>query len=200
MGAVSKKDAYHHGDLAAVLTEAARVLVEDSGPDKLSLSAACRVAGVSTAAPYRHFADKEALLLAVVMAGMERQRARMLAAVEGQTPGSIAAITALGEAYVGFALAEPGVFRLMFGLTKTHKDNATLIGAGRATFGVLLAQVAARMGRAEPDDAVVATAFPLWTFVHGLAFLLIDEKAAALTIRVDVPAVLADNTRRLLAD
>jgi AcrR family transcriptional regulator len=52
---MAKKDGYHHGDLRAGLVEAARALVEANGPEKLSLSDACRAAGVSTAAPYRHF-------------------------------------------------------------------------------------------------------------------------------------------------
>ena len=197
---MQKRDAYHHGDLRAGLVEAARALVEEKGPDRLSMTDACRAAGVSTAAPYRHFSDKDDLLLAVALAGLGRQRAAMQAATEGHPPGSEAAISAMGLAYVTFARTEPGVFRLMFALTGAHKDSAALMTAGRDTFGVLLAQIAARLGRDGIDDVVIARSFPLWTFVHGLSFLLIDEKAQAMQVPVDLPTLVADNTRRLLAD
>lgn len=196
---MAKKDAYHHGDLRAGLVEAARVLVEREGPERLSLSAACRAARVSTAAPYRHFADKDALLLAVALEGLHRQSARMQAATEAHPPGSVEAIAAIGLAYVDFAQAEPGVFRLMFGLTRAHEGNADVLAAGQACFGVVLRQVALRDGKTEIDGAIVATGFRLWTFVHGLAFLLIDEKTVAMNIAFDVAAFIRDGTRRLLA-
>ncbi len=195
---MGKKAAYHHGDLRAVLVEAARALVEAHGPDKLSLSDACRAARVSTAAPYRHFADKDALLLAVALEGMLRQRARMDAALIGHAPGSDAAIAALGIAYVEFAQAEPAVFRLMFGLTRTHKDFPDLLKAGRACFAIVLDQVA-RRDPAASEAAVLATGFRLWTFVHGLSFLLIDEKAVSMDIQVDLNDFVLENARRLLA-
>jgi hypothetical protein len=61
--------------------------------------------------------------------------------------GSEAAITAIGRAYVDFALREPGVFKLMFSLTRGHADEAALVAKGEATFGIVLAQIAARTGR-----------------------------------------------------
>ena len=78
-----KKSRYHHGDLRAGLIEATRRLVEEKGPDGFSVSDACRLAGVSTAAPYKHFKDKNEMLVAMVMEGMVRHRDNMLAALEG---------------------------------------------------------------------------------------------------------------------
>lgn len=195
-----RKGAYHHGDLRADLVEAVRGLVEAHGPDRFSVADACRAAGVSTAAPYRHFADKDAMLHAVALEGIRRQRAAMAGAVEGRVPGSNAALIAMGRAYVDFAMAEPGVFRLMFGLTRSHGEDEALVAEGWETYHVLLAQVAARLGRAEPDPEVMARSFPMWTFVHGLSFLWIDEKVTVLKLQVSIDAVLADFTARMLAD
>lgn len=64
MATLRKADTCHHGDLRAGLIETVRQLVEEKGPDRFSVSDACRLAGVSTAAPYRHFSDKEDMLLA----------------------------------------------------------------------------------------------------------------------------------------
>ncbi|MEJ8562537.1 TetR/AcrR family transcriptional regulator [Yoonia sp. GPGPB17] len=74
-----KRTSYHHGDLRSQLIEATRQLVEEKGPDHFSVSEACRRAGVSTAAPYKHFKDKTEMLREVAAAGMIRQSEQMLA-------------------------------------------------------------------------------------------------------------------------
>lgn len=198
---MAKKDGYHHGDLRAGLVEAARALVEANGPERLSLSDACRAAGVSTAAPYRHFPDKDALLFAVAQGGMDRQAGAMSEAASRHPLGSLEAIIAIGRAYVDFALREPGLFKLMFSLTRGHADEAELVRKGEATFGILLAQIAARTGRPSDHPEVVLTGFRLWTFVHGLSFLLIDDKLGKLDLDrlVDIDAMIADAGRRFLA-
>ncbi|CAH0131208.1 TetR/AcrR family transcriptional regulator [Roseomonas sp. CECT 9278] len=194
------KPRYHHGDLRAGLIEAARRLVEAKGPERLTMSDASRAAGVSTAAPYRYFADRDALLDAVALEGMERQRHAMQAGGDSHPPGSDAAISAIGLAYIGFATRERGVFRLMFSLTRTHARHPQLLQTGRATFGVLLRHLAQRDGVATDDPSVLARGLKLWTFVHGLSFLLIDDKVSAMEIPLDLPATVADATRRFLRD
>jgi AcrR family transcriptional regulator len=196
---MNKPDSYHHGNLRADLVEAVRRLVEEKGPDRFSVSDACRIAGVSTAAPYRHFADKEEMLLAVAIEGIRRQRSGMEAAVAERATGTDATLTALGMAYVAFARTEPAVFRLIFGLTRTHRDHADIMTEGMLTYGVLLDQIAYRLGHADRTPEVMRQSFPLWTFVHGLSFLLIDDKLAALKLEVDLEAVIADSLRKLLA-
>lgn len=198
---MEKRAQYHHGDLRAGLVEAVRGLVETHGPDRFSVADACRAAGVSTAAPYRHFADKDAMLVAVAMEGMARQRAQLAQAMAAHPSGSNAALNAMGLAYVEFALAEPGVFRLMFGLTRTHGDHPDMIACGMETYGLLLVQIGARLRIPDVQDPqVLARAFPFWTFVHGLSFLLIDEKITALCLTISVPDLVADFTARMLAD
>ncbi len=89
-----KKERYHHGDLRAGLIEAARQLVEEKGPERLTMSDASRAAGVSTAAPYRYFADRDALLDAVALEGLERQRQAMQEGGDMHPLGSDAAVAA----------------------------------------------------------------------------------------------------------
>jgi len=195
-----KKDRYHHGDLRAGLIEAARSLVEEKGPERLTMSDASRASGVSTAAPYRYFADKDELLDAVALEGMGRHREAMEAGAAGHPLGSDAAVTAIGLGYVNFALREPGIFKLVFSLTRTHAGNPQLLQEGRAAFGVLLRQLAHRY-RAPPEDpSILARGLKLWTFVHGLSFLLIDDKVSAMEIPLDLPGILADAARRFLRD
>lgn len=195
-----KKGRYHHGDLAAGLIEAARLLVEEKGAERLTMSDASRAAGVSTAAPYRYFADKDALLDAIASDGMERHRKAMQDASDAHPLGSEAAVAAIGLAYIRFATQERGVFKLMFSLTHTHGQNAGLLQKGRETFGVLLRHLAHRFGAPADDPSILARGLKLWTFVHGLSFLLIDDKVSAMQIPLDLPAMVADATRRFMHD
>jgi AcrR family transcriptional regulator len=195
-----KKERYHHGDLRAGLIEAARLLVEAKGPDRLTMSDASRAAGVSTAAPYRYFADRDALLDAIASEGMERHRKLMQDAGDAHPLGSEAAVAAIGLAYIRFATEERGVFRLMFSLTRTHGQNPGLLQTGRETFGVLLRHLAHRYGLPADDLSILSRGLKLWTFVHGLSFLLIDDKVSAMEIPLDLPAMVADAARRFMRD
>lgn len=197
---IRRKSGYHHGDLRAQLVEATRHLVEEKGADHVSVSAACRVAGVSTAAPYRHFRDRDEMLAAVAVEGMKRQYAQMVAAIEGLPPGSLERIQALGRVYVTFARTEPGVFRLSFGM-KHDLDTLEMQPGGDVTpFDLVRREVAAVIGRPEVDDEATRRAFLLWTFVHGLSFLLIDDKVAVAGMPIDVDRLIEETTRRILTD
>ncbi|MEM1073627.1 MAG: TetR/AcrR family transcriptional regulator [Pseudomonadota bacterium] len=193
-----KRDSYHHGDLRSQLIEATRVLVEEKGPDRFSVSEACRRAGVSTAAPYKHFKDKEELLRAVALAGMERQREQMLAELSFNEPGTLGRIVAMGRVYIRFAVSEPGVFRLMFGLSEDHAEHDELVETGDSTFCVVQQEVAKCYGRdvVEPQD--MHKAFLLWSFVHGLSFLTIDGKLTDRKMPSELEDVLVDVARRVV--
>lgn len=192
------KRGYHHGDLRAVLVEATRRLVEENGPDHVSIAAACRLAGVSTAAPYKHFRDKTEMLNAVALDGMERQRVQMLAALGGLPEGSPGRIAALGRVYVTFAIAEPGVFRLMFALSGEHEDDPALMEKGGEVFALVKREVAGCIGRDEDSEETERRALMLWSFVHGLSFLTIDGKVARMFGEVEVDPLLDDVARRVV--
>lgn len=198
--AALKKARYHHGDLRAGLIEATRRLVEEKGPDGFSVSDACRLAGVSTAAPYKHFKDKNEMLVAMVLEGMMRHRENMLAALEGIPKGSPDRITALGYEYVNFALTETGIFRLKFGGYTDRLDDPRLQQVGEATFDMVLAEVAACRNQTEISEDIRRRGFLLWSFVHGLSFLLVDEKLKAMGGDTELVAMLTDVAMRVLRD
>ncbi len=195
-----RKSKYHHGDLRAGLIEATRRLVEEKGPDGFSVSDACRHAGVSTAAPYKHFKDRNEMLVAMVLEGMMRHRAKMHAALEGIPKGTPARVTALGREYVRFAMEENGVFRLKFGGFTDRLEDARLQSAGEETFGVVLGEVAACLGETEITEEVRKRGFMLWSFVHGLSFLLVDKKLSDMGGDVQLNALLSDIAERVLKD
>ncbi|QSQ15691.1 TetR/AcrR family transcriptional regulator [Myxococcus landrumensis] len=172
----SSKAGYHHGDLRAALLEAAMQMLEEGEP--FSLRAVARRAGVSPTAPYRHFADREALESALATEGFRDLKARL---TEGRAlPSSAAELAELGVAYVHFALQRPALFRLMFGQPCSDASDQRVQAA--AELHELLALV---LGRVFPDADVPSLATAAWGLVHGLAFLHLDGKLAT-TPRKDV--------------
>jgi len=182
---VTPKAAYHHGDLRAQLIAAVRELVETHGPDGFSVAEAARRAGVSSAAPYKHFKDRHEILRGVVSEALDRLRATMQAGAAAHPHGALEAVAAVGHAYVDFARAEPGVFRLVFGLTEGHENDADLLTKGEGCFGVVVQAVAACLGLMPTDADVQRRAYMLWSFVHGHSFLTIDMKHKVASAEID---------------
>jgi AcrR family transcriptional regulator len=167
-----KKAPYHHGDLReALLSAALAILEEGEGVAGLSLREAARRAGVSAMAPYRHFADKEALLAAVATIGFERL-GKALAAADADSD-SKAALNAQGVSYVAFACAQPALFRLMFG---THAP--TKCGALGAAADVAFHLLADRVAAQAPPALTMPLTLASWALVHGLAMLAVDGQLA----------------------
>ena len=174
------KPGYHHGDLRATLMLAALEMLEAGEP--FSLRALARRAGVSTAAPYRHFADREALEAALAVEGL-RELMRELAG-DGRAPATTAEVGELAVGYVRFALRRPALFRLMFGRECDEQNDERVRAAG-----ALHDFLAGVMGEVFPQSDPVALATAGWSLAHGLAFLHLDGKlenadAAAIDERV----------------
>ncbi|RMI31226.1 TetR/AcrR family transcriptional regulator [Nocardia stercoris] len=160
---------YHHGDLPAALVRAAVELLEEEGAAELSLRAAARRAGVSAAAPYRHFADRDALLSAVAAVGYRDLAADLVAA--SAAPKTTEDFTAIAIAYIRFALNRPGLFRAMFS-EPCDPNSPERLAATTAIHEYVRTIV--RQAFPEADEEALATA--LWSMVHGLAFLYLHGK------------------------
>jgi AcrR family transcriptional regulator len=174
------KASYHHGDLHAACVSAAMELLEEGGETALSLRAVARRAGVSPAAPYRHYADREALVSAVAALGY-RELAERLAAAH-PSPSTPEQLTRVAVAYVQFALERPALFRIMFG-EPCDRDNDERVAA-TAAVTLYLREI---VGRVFPEADAEAMATATWALVHGLAFLHLDGKLDAST-----PSTVAD--------
>lgn len=195
-----RRNRYHHGDLAQALIAAVRVLVERDGAEKLSISEACRMAGVSTAAPYKHFKDRPAILRALCREGFRDLGQAMrtaVASVPAPGPGRLAA---LGKAYFGFAQANPGVFRVMFGMKREIGDpeDTETHEVAHETMTIVIGEVAAAIGESPPGEESKGLACVLWTFVHGVATLHLDGDYEAAEIEVDTDGMIDLAARRLI--
>ncbi|MEV6006922.1 TetR/AcrR family transcriptional regulator [Streptomyces sp. NPDC051976] len=169
-GAAPARDHYHHGDLRSACIAAALELLEEDA--ELSLRAVARRAGVSTGAPYRHFADKDELLSAIAAQGYRDLGERLAAA--SPAPAVPADFAEVAVAYVRFALTRPALFRVMF-TTVCDRTSSERAAAAAELNGFVRA--AAERSCPGMDPEVLATA--AWGLVHGLAFLHLDGKLPA---------------------
>lgn len=172
-------------DLRQRILDTGRELLEARGPAALSLREVARQAGVTHQAPYHHFANREAILAELVAQGFDELAQALAAANEhiatvGRREGAVAS----GLAYVGFALAHPGLFRIMFRHDVCDPKHAPAVqAAGDRAYGELMRMVAGVHGVADGDLATL-----YWAQVHGLACLLIDGPLGG---------ALADDTARM---
>ncbi|UXA05100.1 TetR/AcrR family transcriptional regulator [Mycobacterium sp. SMC-2] len=193
-----RRDSYHHGDLKRALTSAALSLVAEKGPKGFTLTEAARRAGVSAAAPYRHFADKAALLATVAEQGFRDLHAGLAAAAEA-TPDPKDRVVELGRAYVRWAVAHPDRYQVMFGAELPKADHPELAVAGEQAFADLLdaiaaCQAAGIVGGRDPREL----AAPLWSLVHGVSSLAIGGELRTVGIERDPEAIVTGVVAQIL--
>ncbi|MFI1584415.1 TetR/AcrR family transcriptional regulator [Embleya sp. NPDC020630] len=182
------RSTYRHGDLRRALIEAALELARAGGPDAVVLRETTRRVGVAPNAAYRHFADRHALLAAVAQAAMARLAVTMEAEIDAATAHSArdadrlstarTRFRAVGQGYVAFAQAEPGLFRIAFTFhaDMAQAEDSTAAGtAGRTPFQILGDALDDLVDAGALDETRRPGAeFLAWSAVHGLAALLVD--------------------------
>lgn len=168
---------YHHGSLREALIDAAVQLVEEGGPDKVSVREAAKRAGVSPGAPFRHFNNKTALMTAVAEQAMSRFRTEIADAVAGvETDDPIERFAAVGFAYLRWATRNPTHFQIIStrslidwaGSESLRRDNDTVRSLMDGAMGEALARNMLR------SDDLAATRIAARALVYGLARMFID--------------------------
>jgi AcrR family transcriptional regulator len=186
---------YHHGNLRQALVAAARQLLAERGPDGFSLSDAAKLAGVSAAAPYRHFKDKDALLSEVAREGFASFADRLAAALRAHGD-PMEAFRGMGRAYLAFAREEPGFYSAMFS-RGVHPDHASQAARGEGAFRTLVDAIEHVYGGRVPagiDPMLLAV--QIWAFSHGIATL---ERSGRLAGGIDTDQMLIQGIEALLA-
>jgi AcrR family transcriptional regulator len=151
--------------------------VEAQGTDALTLRAVARLAGVSQAAPYRHFANKEAILAAVAEEGFRSLLAAIRQSVQACDDVPLARLRAVGIGYVTFATSHPSHFRVMFGRDLADRSAfPALRQVADDTLAMVVGAIAdcQRAGLVRPEEPAADLALIAWSSVHGLSALLIE--------------------------
>ena len=172
---------YHHGDLRKALIQAARTAVESGGPDAVSLRDLAQSLNVSTAAPYRHFTDRGALLAEVAADGFE-ELGQAYALAQASNPDPKAAARETARAYLGLAFQQPGLFRLMFtsDILGTGAPQR-LMDAAASSWEGLHRSVAATMPGADVSEIKRRT-LTGWSTLYGFISLVQGGRIRAFMI------------------
>lgn len=175
---------YHHGNLKEALVRAALDLIGEKGPQGFTFAEAARHAGVSTAAPYRHFADKDGLVAEVARQGFELFAAELDKAWNEGRPTPRAALRSLGLAYLAFAREEPAYFAAMFEFALPADAAPGLKLASDRAFQALRKAtdaVAALFPTVDRPPGLMIT-LHVWSLAHGIASLFARGDAARRSI------------------
>jgi AcrR family transcriptional regulator len=183
------RESYHHGNLREVLIEAALRLIGEHGPAGFSFADVARAVGVSAAAPYRHFRDRQALMAEVARRGFERFADELDAAWNGGHPNPLRAIENCGLAYLAFARREPAAYAAMFEAGLPMSDVPALAQASDRAFSVLRRAAEAACdaipsGRRPP---ALMVALHVWAMAHGVASLFVG-RSDAVRRKLPMPA------------
>jgi len=164
---------YHHGNLREALIRAALALIAEKGPAGFTFADAARWAGVSPAAPYRHFRDRDELLADVARRGFEQFAAALEAAWDGGRPDPMTAFERTGKAYLAFARTEPSYYSAMFEAGVPLEATPELTAAGDRAFAVIRAaseRLIEQMPAGRRPPALMM-ALHIWSMSHGIASL-----------------------------
>jgi AcrR family transcriptional regulator len=190
---VAKKAAYHHGDLKNALIRAGTQILSSDGVAALSLRKVAQLAGVSHAAPYAHFQDKQALIAAISTEGYRRLYEAIRAAAERHAGDPAAQLVECAWAYVKFALDDPAHFKVtMSGIVEKEQDFPAFVEMSQKSFTLVveLVEMGQQAGvlRPGPPDLV---AVGIWSLLHGLASLLLENQiSSSLRARLSVRELL----------
>ena len=175
---------YHHGNLKEALLRAALELIAQKGPAGFTFAEAARWAGVSPAAPYRHFRDRDELLANVALRGFGRFAIVLDKAWDDGRPQPFAALDRLGKAYLEFARAEPAYYSAMFEAGIPLATSAELRDAGERAFAVLRSASEMLCAQMPPQSRppVLMVALHICAMSHGIASLFGRGDAARRTL------------------
>lgn len=171
---------YHHGNLKEALIEAALDLIAKKGPAGFTFAEAARNAGVSPAAPYRHFRDRDELMASVAERGFAQFESELLAAWDDGRPNVPTAFERLGRAYLGFARRDPASYAAMFESGVSQDSNPNLRAASDRAFEVIrLAseRLIAMMPPQATKPPARMVALHIWSLSHGVASLFARSDA-----------------------
>lgn len=172
-GRRSSPRGYHHGNLKEALVRAALELIAEKGPAGFTFADAARWAGVSPAAPYRHYRDRDALLADVAQRGFEAFTAALAKAWDDGRPDVHSAFDRLGKAYLDFAKREPSYYSAMFEAGVPLDADPKLRETGERAFAVLrdAAERLVALMPAKGRPPALMVALHIWSMTHGVASL-----------------------------
>src|SRR6201990_1001392 len=165
---------YHHGNLREALLQAALDLIGQKGAAGFTFADAAGMAGVSPAAPYRHFRERDELLSSIAQRGFEQFEAALTQAWDDGRPDTVTAFERVGKAYLAFARSEPAFYSAMFESGLAVDLSPALLAASERAFAAIRAaaeRLAALAPPGQPRPPAMMMALHILSMSHGVAWL-----------------------------
>ena len=190
---------YHHGRLKDALVDAARALVAERGPAGFTLAELAKLVGVTSAAPYRHFSDRNALMAELARRGFELFGQRLAGAWNNGIPDPKAALGRMGAAYLAFAREEPGLYSAMFSNVGALAAPDAGAAADKALTLLRIACDAILRANGGRPDGAHSLAYEIWAMSHGVAMLTLAGHLTGAADGSDPAQILNDAISGLIA-
>lgn len=181
-GRKGAREEYHHGNLREALIEAAMAIIAERGLAGFAIAELARAVGVSSAAPYRHFRDRMAVIAEVARRGFDQLAANLEAARLAAGDDPVNALEHCAQAYLAFASHDPPVYAAMFEASFPDGEHNDVVLAREAAFRVIrtAAQAAVARGTAPDRPPAHMVALHVWTMTHGIADLFVSHDGGLL--------------------
>lgn len=174
------RDSYHHGNLREALIQAALAMIAERGLAGFAIAELARAVGVSPAAPYRHFRDRQALLAEVARRGFEQLAAELAEAAAASQSDPVRALQGCAQAHLAFAGREAAVYAAMFETGFPSGEHPELMRARDDAFAVLrrAADAACSRSTAPRRPPPLMVALHVWSLTHGIAALFVGGEGS----------------------
>ena len=175
------RESYHHGSLREALVQAALAMIAERGVPGFAIAELARILGVSTAAPYRHFRDRDSLLAEVARRGFEGLQTELAGAIKGAGTNPVAALERCAQAHLAFAGREASMYAAMFEAQLPSGQHPELSAAHNAAFLILrrAAEAACNSSHAPRRPPGHMVALHVWSLTHGIATLFLGRDGSA---------------------
>lgn len=191
---------YHHGDLKNALIRAGIEILSKEGLQALSLRNVAKKAGVSHAAPYAHFADKQALIAAIAAEGYKKLYQQLVMAQNSKND-AFDRLLAVARAYIQFAIDEPDHFKITFsGIVEVEQNYPEYVDQSKQCFALLVAVVAECQAESIlKSDNIQFTAISIWATLHGFVQLYLGKQLPGMLLQQDsIQEIFSQHLEQLL--
>ena len=190
-----RKRGYHHGNLREALVDSALRLIAQQGPHGFSFAEVAREAGVSAAAPYRHFPSREALIAECARRGFSLFADLLDRAWNGGAPSALSAFERVGRAYLAFARKEPGYYVAMFEAGLDLDSEPSLRAEAERAQAAMRRATEALIEKAAPEKRPLArmASAHVWAMSHGVVELF-ERNSAGLGSPISAEELLESGT------
>lgn len=188
-----RREGYHHGNLKEALQDAALGLIAEKGPGGFTFADAARLVGVSPAAPYRHFRDRDELLASIAQRGFEQFEAALIASWDEGRPDTPTAFQRLGKTYLAFARSEPALYSAMFESGIPLHLNPHLTVVSERAFNIIRLASERLVAMTPPGvtkPPALMMALHIWSLSHGIASLFARGDSARRTLPMSAEDLL----------